>query len=111
MGGRLEARPVTGAVENAANINETTKMTMFPLKTENSGPYSVSTDLKNNLIWTSQQWVDQLARLDPSTGAVVEYVLPRPDSDVRRIEVDPNNPNRIWWAGSASDRIGYIETY
>ena len=89
----------------------TTKMTMFPLPTENSGPYSVSTDQKNNLIWTSQQWVDQLARLDPSTGAVVEYVLPRPDSDVRRIEVDPNNPNRVWWAGSASDRIGYIETY
>jgi hypothetical protein len=36
--------------------------------------------------------------------------LPQAESDVRRIEVDQNNPKRVWWVTNAFDaRIGYIE--
>jgi len=28
---------------------------------------------------------------------------------MRRIELDPTNPNRIWWGGDTANHIGYIE--
>ena len=35
--------------------------------------------------------------------------LANAESDPRRIEIDPSNPNRIWWSGNLSGRLGYIE--
>ena len=31
------------------------------------------------------------------------------ETDVRRIEVDPNHPKRVWYSGVLSSRIGYVE--
>ena len=28
---------------------------------------------------------------------------------MRRIELDPTNPNRVWWGGDTANHIGYIE--
>jgi hypothetical protein len=36
-------------------------------------------------------------------------LLPFIESDARRIELDPSNPNRIWWSGDTSSHLGYIE--
>jgi len=67
-------------------------------------------DLKNNHIWTTLHTVDKIARYDPATQAWTEFPLPQAETDVRRIQFDPNNPNRIWWSGVAHHaRIGYIE--
>jgi len=63
--------------------------------------------MKNHLIWTSMQHVDKLGRLDPATGAWAEFPLMYAETDVRRIEVDPNNPKRVWYSGVLSSRIGY----
>jgi hypothetical protein len=30
-------------------------------------------------------------------------------SDPRRINIDPTNPNRIYWAGNIPGRMGFIE--
>jgi len=35
--------------------------------------------------------------------------LPIIESDARRIDVDPTNPNRIWWSGDTSSHLGFIE--
>ncbi|OFW36337.1 MAG: hypothetical protein A3J28_03320 [Acidobacteria bacterium RIFCSPLOWO2_12_FULL_60_22] len=88
---------------------KTTKMTVYSPPTENSGVYSVSVDMKHNLVWFSQQHVDKIARFDPKTETFVEFPLPSAESDMRRIEVDQNNPNRIWWTGNLANRMGYIE--
>jgi len=48
-------------------------------------------------------------RLDPATGVWTEFPLMYAESDVRRIEVDPNNPKRVWYSGVLSSRIGYVE--
>jgi streptogramin lyase len=53
--------------------------------------------------------VDKIARFDPRTETWVEFPLVSAESDARRIEVDQNNPNRIWWCGNLSNRVGYIE--
>ena len=58
---------------------------------------------------TGLQHIDKLGRLDPATGAWTEFPLMSAETDVRRIEVDPNNPKRIWYSGVLSSRMGYIE--
>lgn len=88
---------------------KTGAVTEFQTPTEVSGPYSVDVDRKRNLIWVGYNYGDRLARFDPKTNTWAEFPLPRADSDVRRIEVDQNNPNRVWWAGSGAARIGYVE--
>jgi len=87
----------------------TAEMTPFTPPTANAGTYSVSVDLKHNLVWVSEQQADKIARFDPKTGQWLEFPLPNAESDARRIEIDPNNPNRVWWSGNIPARIGYVE--
>jgi virginiamycin B lyase len=88
---------------------ETKQMSFFAPPTETSGTYSVSVDRKNNLVWVSEQMADKIARFNPKTGEWVEFPLPDSESDPRRIEVDQNNPNRVWWSGNLSGRMGFVE--
>jgi virginiamycin B lyase len=88
---------------------KTTKMTVYDPPTEDSGVYSIQGDPKSQLVWFSEQHVDQMARFDPKTEKFTEFALANAESDPRRIEVDPTNPNRIWWSGNLSGRMGYIE--
>ena len=88
---------------------KTNKMSVYTPPTENSGTYAVSVDLKHDLIWVAQQHVDKIARFNPRTETWVEFPLANAEEDHRRIEVDQNNPNRIWWSGNVSNRMGYIE--
>ena len=88
---------------------KTTKMTIYTPPTENAGVYSTCGDLKNGYIWFSEQQVDKIARFDPKTEKFMEFPVPYAETDTRRIEVDQNNPNRVWYSGVTSNRIGYIE--
>ena len=65
--------------------------------------------MKNHLIWATEQHVDKIARLDPATGTWTEFPLITAETDVRRIEVDPNNPKRVWYSGVTSSKVGYVE--
>jgi streptogramin lyase len=88
---------------------KTNKMTIFNPPTENAGNYSVVADKKNHFIWVSEQEVDKIARYNPATGEWAEFPLSYAQQDPRRIEIDPTNPNRIFFSGNTADRIGYIE--
>ena len=88
---------------------KTTKMTVYTPPSEDSGLYLADVDLKRDLIWVSLQHVDKIARFDPKTETWVEFPLASAESDGRRIEVDQNNPNRVWWSGNLSNRMGYVE--
>jgi streptogramin lyase len=88
---------------------KTTKMTVYSPPTENSGVYAASVDLKHNIVWFAQQHADKIGRFDPKTETFTEFPLANAEEDHRRIEVDQNNPNRIWWSGNTSNRMGYIE--
>ena len=50
---------------------------------------------------------DQIARFDPCTKTFVEYHIPNHYSSVRRIEVNPSRPSRIWYTGYYVDKMGY----
>ena len=89
------------------------KFDFFTVPTPNAAPYSVSVDKKNNLVWVSEQLGDKLARFDPKTNTFVEFTLPTLDSDIRRIQVDPSRPNRVWYSGGglSFDKLGYVEVF
>jgi virginiamycin B lyase len=90
--------------------HKTTEMTIIDPPTPHAGVYSISVDLKNNLIWMTEHTVDKIARYNPATGEWVEFPLPQAETDVRRVEFDPNHPNRVWWSSVANNaRIGYVE--
>lgn len=88
---------------------KTIKMTVYTPPTEDAGVYSVQGEPKSPLVWFSEQHVDKIARFDPETEKFTEFPLASAESDPRRIEIDPNNPNRIWWSGNLSGKMGYIE--
>lgn len=88
---------------------KTGQMTFFQPPTENNGAYHVVSDPKHKVIWVTLQTADKIARFNPRTETWTEFSLPIVESDARRIELDPSNPNRIWWSGDTSSHLGYIE--
>jgi streptogramin lyase len=88
---------------------KTKEMKIFSPPTPNAGGYSVVVDKKNDLIWMSEQKVDKIARFNPKTEEWVEFPLPEAQSDPRRIDVDPINPNRIFFSGDTAGRLGFVE--
>jgi virginiamycin B lyase len=89
--------------------HKTGNMTFYSPPTENNGAYHVVADSKNKVLWITLQTSDKIARFDPKTETWTEFALPIVESDARRIEIDPSNPNRIWWSGDTSSHLGYIE--
>jgi len=88
---------------------KTKQMTVYTPKTASLGMYSTVADKKNHVIWVSAQQVDKIFRFDPATGEFTEFPLSYAQQDPRRIDLDPTNPNRIFFSGNTADRIGYIE--
>jgi len=89
--------------------HKTRQWTFYDPPTPNNGAYHPVADLKNKVIWITLQTADKIARFDPKTETWTEFSLPIVESDARRIEIDPSNPNRIWWSGDTSSHLGYIE--
>ena len=89
--------------------HKTGKMTRYDPPTKNNGSYIAVPDPRTKVIWLTEQTADKIARFDPATGIWTEFSLPIIESDARRIELDPTNPNRIWWSGDTSTHLGYIE--
>jgi streptogramin lyase len=51
-------------------------------------PYGASATDKKGHVWAPSNMTDRLARLNPETGKVVEYLMPT-ETDVKEIEFDP----------------------
>ena len=88
---------------------KTKEMTVYTPKTASLGMYSVVADKKSHIIWVSAQQVDKIFRFDPATGEFTEFPLSFSQQDPRRIDLDPTNPNRIFFSGNTADRIGFLE--
>jgi virginiamycin B lyase len=89
--------------------HKTKEMKIFSPPTANAGAYSVVVDKKNDLVWVSEHKVDKIARFNPKTEEWVEFPLPEAQSDPRRIDIDPTNPNRIYFSGNTAGRLGFVE--
>jgi streptogramin lyase len=83
------------------------KVAMFDTKTEkftewalpaHTYPYRAAVD-KNGDIWTGGMHSDRAVRIDPKTGATVEYLLPR-ETNMRTVFVDSSTTPVTFWTGS-----------
>ncbi len=89
--------------------HKTREMKIFTPPSQSGGNYSVVVDKKQNFVWVSEHQVDKIARFDPKTEEWTEYPLPDAESDPRRVEIDPTNPNRVFYSGDTAGRLGFIE--
>jgi streptogramin lyase len=89
--------------------HKTHQMTIYSPPTQTGGNYSVVVDKKNGYVWVSEHQVDKIARFDPKTQEWVEFPLPEAESDPRRLDIDPTNPNRIYFSGNTPGRMGFVE--
>jgi streptogramin lyase len=74
----------------------TGEVTEYEPPTKLSGIDSIDVDRQHDLIWFAEDQAEKLARFDPRTKTFEEFPLPFAVG-VKRIAVDPTNPNRVWW--------------
>jgi virginiamycin B lyase len=83
------------------------KLALFDTKTEKvkewqlppfTYPYRAAVD-KNGEMWTGGMHTDRAVRLDPNTGAAVEYPLPM-ETNMRTVFVDNSTTPVTFWTGS-----------
>jgi streptogramin lyase len=60
----------------------------FDLPDRSSAPYAVTWDERRNAVWVANANSDAINRIDPVSGAVKVYPLPRPMAYLRQIAVD-----------------------
>lgn len=77
---------------------ETSAIKEYPMPVPYQAPYDVIFD-KNGEIWTGSMLTDRIVRLDPKTGASVQYELPT-ETNIRRVFVDDRTTPVTFWVGS-----------
>jgi streptogramin lyase len=90
--------------------HRTDEMNLIDPPIPNNGVYAMDFDETSGDMWTTLHTRDIIARYTPTTNDWSMYPLPQAETDSRRVEVDQNNPNRVWWSTVAYQaRIGFIE--
>jgi virginiamycin B lyase len=77
---------------------ETEKITEWKLPLPWEAPYDVVAD-KNGDVWEVNETSDRVGRLDPLTGQITDYLLPR-YSNIRRVFVDDRTSPVTIWVGN-----------
>jgi streptogramin lyase len=70
----------------------------WPMPNKYDWPYDVVA-AKNGEVWTGSMFTDLVTRLDPKSGAMVQYLLPR-STNIRRVFVDDTTPRPVLWVGN-----------
>jgi virginiamycin B lyase len=71
----------------------------WKLPTAWSQPYDVVPTKGAAEVWTGSMLSDQVARLNPKTDEIVEYLLPH-TTNIRRVFVQETGPRPVLWVGS-----------
>jgi streptogramin lyase len=66
--------------------------------TPGAWPYDVTAD-RNGDAWVGGEYNDRIIRLNPTTGQMIEYLLPR-QTNVRRVFVDNRTTPVTFWVGN-----------
>ena len=74
-----------------------------------SGPYPAVRD-NNGDVWTAGMSTDYIYRLNPDTGAFIEYLLPTLSANLRKIDADNSTTLvSIWVAEVHQGKLAKIE--
>ena len=97
--------------ENLAKIDtRTSKVTMYPVPSKDSGPYAAVVD-KNHIVWVNMMNNDSVGKFDPATEKWTEYMLPTHGAETRHIAVlDRSYPPTVvvpYWRSSKVARLQF----
>lgn len=67
--------------------------------------YGIALDQAGN-VWYSMTFMDQIQRLNPGTGDMLQYPFPFPEITIRKMWSDAQG--RIWWASNGNAAVGYF---
>ncbi|HMA50089.1 MAG TPA: carboxypeptidase regulatory-like domain-containing protein [Magnetospirillaceae bacterium] len=70
----------------------------WPVPIPYTAPYDVVRD-KNGDLWSGGMNTDRIMRMNPTSGAMTQYLLPR-STNVRRVFVDNSTPIPTFWVGN-----------
>ena len=70
----------------------------------NKSDYAIAAD-PSDKIWYSMSDLDEIQRLDPENGKIVEYPFPYPEITMRRFWWYQGH---MWWASPANGVVGYF---
>jgi len=73
-------------------------MKEWELPTPWNGPYQATID-RTGYVWSGAMLSDRIHRLDPKTGEIIEYLLPR-ETNVRRVFVQNSTKTPTFWVGN-----------
>jgi virginiamycin B lyase len=101
--GRVDEQNRLWFAEYAGNAiavldTEEGKIKEWPMPNKYDWPYDVVA-AKNGEVWTGSMFTDLVTRLDPKTGQMVQYLLPR-STNIRRVFVEETGPKPVFWVGS-----------
>ena len=91
-------RRISAATRSACSIPRPRSSRNGPCRRPGRRPTTSRVD-KNGEAWTGSMINDQVDRLDPKTGQVIEYLLPR-ETNVRRVFVDNSTSPVTFWVGN-----------
>ena len=88
--------------------HKTRQMTIYSPPTQTGGHYSVVVDKKNGYI-ASRASGRQDRPLRSEDAGMGQVPAAGSQSDPRRLDIDPTNPNRIFFSGNTPGRMGFVE--
>ncbi|HID17661.1 TPA: hypothetical protein EYP26_05145, partial [Candidatus Bathyarchaeota archaeon] len=93
-----------GCIELIDGGGNETLLREWPL-ISGSRPWGISNDTYGN-IWVTLSGRNRIAKLNPYTNEITEYLIPTPGSGPRGIIVDPFN--NVWFAEHNANKIGKL---
>src|SRR5207247_8889116 len=95
--GRASCGEVYGGKSGMCDT-KTARFQEWPVPTPHTAPYDVGLD-KNGEVWSAGMEADRIIRMDPRTGQITEYLLPR-QTNIRRVFVDNRTTPVTFWVGN-----------
>lgn len=84
------------------------KITEWRMPLPWEAPYDIVAD-RNGDVWEINEASDRVGRLDPRTGEIVNYLLPR-RANIRRVFVDDRtSPVSVWFGSNLSAAVVKVE--
>jgi virginiamycin B lyase len=79
---------------------------LYPVPTANAEPYDIA--FAAGAVWFTERLGNRIGRLDPATGAIIEYIVPTAGSQPTGIAVWPGTPVRVWFAERNGNALGQL---
>jgi len=87
----------------------TEKFQEWPMLRKYTTPYAVSAPDRNGYVYATSNMSERLIRLDPKTGAIVEYQIPT-EFDSKKIAYDPTTSRlTLWMVNTRTARMMKVE--